>query len=107
MVTAEFSPILYLALKNTAFKSCSIYERERANCILKGLNAAFKRFRVNPHQCDIIAEAVLRWRILKDVGIPQPKDIATKRLFEYDDFLTEWLHTKKDEIGSLAVNEVI
>ena len=98
MVTfTEEKPNLYLALKHTAYGGNYSYERVSARNLLNGLNATFRKFGVQPAQQEIIAEAVLRWRVLKDVGTPKASDLATKRLFLYDDFLTEWLHTNNSE----------
>ena len=91
MVT--FTKPLYSGLQLAA-KQKSLYGQYYARHLLNGLNAAFEEFRVSSNDRAIIGEAILRWRILKDAGIPQPGDAATKSLYKFDDFLVRWLHTQ-------------
>ena len=94
MVTSA-NPNLYLVLRNAAKSpDNSQYGRDYARHVLNGLNATFRKFRVQRQQQEIIAEAILRWRILKDAKMLKADDAATERLFVIDKFLTEWLRAR-------------
>ena len=94
-MVAAAHPNLYMVLKNAAKSpDNSQYGRDYARTVLNGLDATFRRFKIRRQQQAIIAEAILRWRILKDAQTPKTDDIAITHLFLCDHYLTEWFRAR-------------
>ena len=100
MVTMTHKP-LFAGLKSAAAGlDNSQFGKTQARHMLDGLNATFENFHVRINDRQILAEAILRWRILKDAfpNIPA-NDPETKRLFQYDDYLATWLRKVEMKIN--------
>ena len=83
---------LYMGLQDAAKGiENSQFGQTYACHLLEGLSATFKRFQIRDTDQQIIAEAILRWRILKDAGMPRAHDKPSQRLFQFDDYFSSWL----------------
>ena len=94
---SEEKPLFLQFQEATSKPDNSQYGRDFARRMLDGLHATFRKFPEikKSGREDLVAELILRWRILKDAGMPKANDDATKRLLKYDRFLVQWLHNKE------------